>query len=143
MQTLLIERFNLVTHAEQKEMSHYALVPSRTGPKIRPVEEIPDGFHNATQGGSINAILQMPGLAYLLSRFETERPIIDMTGLRGMYEVKLQWAPARQMQNADSDASLPSLFTALEGQLGPRLEARKGPVNVLVVDSAERVPIGN
>jgi len=94
MQTLLRERFRLVTHREQKQMSYYALIPAKNGPKIRPVKDVPDGFRGTTYGGRINSILQMPGLAYLLSRFERERPIIDRTGLSGMYEVKLEWTPS-------------------------------------------------
>jgi uncharacterized protein (TIGR03435 family) len=138
MQTVLAERFKLITHREQKEMSYYALVVAKNGPKIRQVKDVPDGFRGTTYGGRIHSILQMPGLAYLLSRFETERPIIDSTGLPGMYEVKLEWA-LRQLQNPDS-APGPSLFTALSEQLGLRLEARKGPLEILVVDSAEKVP---
>jgi uncharacterized protein (TIGR03435 family) len=141
MQALLVERFKLATHREQKEMSYFALVPAKGGPKIQPVREIPDGFRGTTYGGRINSILQMPGLAYLLSRFERERPIIDQTGLRGVYEVKLDWT-LQQLQNPDA-APGPSLFTALTEQLGLKLEARKGPVEVLVVDSAEKVPAPN
>jgi uncharacterized protein (TIGR03435 family) len=141
MQALLVERFKLVTHRDQKEMSYYALVAAKNGPKIQPVQEIPDGFRGTTFGGRINNILRMQGLAYLLSRFETDRPIIDQTGLRGLYEVKLEWT-LRQLQNADA-APGPSLFTALSEQLGLRLEARKGPVEILVVDSAEKVPSEN
>jgi uncharacterized protein (TIGR03435 family) len=106
MQALLAERFRLVTHRGQKEMSYFALVPAKGGPKIQPVEEVPDGFRGITYGGRIDSILQMPGLAYLLSRFETERPIIDRTSLRGMYQVKLEWT-YRQLQNADT---LPGLL---------------------------------
>ncbi len=142
LQTLLAERFHLMTHREQKQMSYFALVPARTGPKIRKVEEVPDGFKATTNGGRINTFLQMPGLAYLLSRFETELPVIDETGLSGMYEVKLEWA-LRPLQNPDSDAAGASLFTALQEQLGLRLDARKGPVPILVVDSAEKVPTDN
>ena len=141
MQTLLAERFRLVTHREHKEMSYFALVPAKGGPKIQPVQEIPEGFRGTTYGGRINSILRMPSLAYLLSRFERERPIIDETGLRGMYEVKLEWT-SQQLQNADA-VSGPALFTALPEQLGLRLEARKGPVEILVVDRADKVPAGN
>jgi uncharacterized protein (TIGR03435 family) len=142
MQTLLRERFRLVTHREQKQMSYYALIPAKNGPKIRPVKDVPDGFRGTTYGGRINSILQMPGLAYLLSRFERERPIIDRTGLSGMYEVKLEWTPSQQLQNADT-AQGSSLFTAINEQLGLRLEARKGLLGILIVDSAEKVPTEN
>ena len=106
------------------------------------MKDVPDGFRGTNYGGRINNILQMPGLAYLLSRFETERPIIDRTGLSGMYEVKLEWTLSRQTQNADT-APGPSLFTAVTEQLGLKLEARKGPVEILVVDRAEKVPADN
>jgi len=142
MRTLLAERFKLVTHRERKEMSYYALVPSKNGPKMQPVSEIPDDFRGTTYGGRIDSILPMPSLAYLLSRFETERPIIDQTGLSGMYGVKLQWA-LRPLQHAEPDAPGPSLFTALDQQLGLKLEARKGPVEILVVESAEKAPTEN
>ena len=136
MQALLAERFKLVTHREQKEMSYFALVPAKNGPKVQRVQEVPDGFRGITYGGRINSILQMPALAYLLSRFERERPIIDRTGLSGMYEVKLEWT-LQQLQNADA-APGPSLFTALNEQLGLRLEARKGPVDDSCGGSARR-----
>ena len=142
MQTLLAERFKVVTHREQKEMSYYALEPAKSGAKMQPVKEVPEGFRGTNFGGRINNIMPMPKLAYLLSRFETERPIIDRTGLDGMYEVKLSWT-LQQLRNTNPDATGISLFTALEDQLGLKLEARKGPVDVLVVDSAEKVPSGN
>jgi uncharacterized protein (TIGR03435 family) len=141
MRSLLAERFKLVTHRQQKEMSYYALVPAKRGLKIQPVQDIPDDFQGETHGGHIHSILPMPMLAYLLSRFETERPILDRTGLSGMYGIELDWA-LQQVQHAD-DVSGPSLFTALEEQLGLRLEARKGPVEILIVDSAEKVPTEN
>jgi uncharacterized protein (TIGR03435 family) len=144
-QTLLVARFKLATHREQKEMSYYALMPAKSGPnrsKLQPVKEMPDDFRGTTYGGRIDSILPMPTLAYLLSRFETERPIIDRTGLLGLYEIKLQWA-LRQLQDPEPDAPGPSLFTALDEQLGLKLEARRGPVEILVVESAKKVPTEN
>jgi len=141
MRSLLAERFKLVTHRQQREMSYYALMPAKRGLKIQPAQDIPDDFQGETHGGHINSILPMPMLAYLLSRFETERPILDKTGLSGMYGIKLDWA-LQQVQHAD-DVPGPSLFTAVEEQLGLKLEARKGPVEILVVDSAEKVPTEN
>ncbi len=81
MQTMLAARFKLMTHRERKEMSYYALVPAKNGPKIEAVKDVPDDFRGITYGGRVDSILPMPGLAYLLSRFETVRPIIDQTGL--------------------------------------------------------------
>ena len=141
LQTLLAERFRLVTHREQKAMSYYALVPATKGPKMHLVPNVPSAFQGITNGGRIDSILAMPMLAYLLSRFETERPIVDRTGLGGLYGVKLEWA--LQQVHETTDAPGPSLSTALEEQLGLKLEARKGPVDILVVDSAEKVPTAN
>jgi uncharacterized protein (TIGR03435 family) len=122
MQTLLAERFKVVTHREQKEMSYFALEQAKGGAKMNAVQEVPAGFRGKNWGGSIDNIMPMPKLAYLLSRFETERPIFDRTGLDGLYEVKLTWA-LRPLENTNTGTSL---FTALEEQLGLKLEARKG-----------------
>ena len=93
-------------------------------------------------------------LATLLSRFERQTAI-DMTGLNGSFAVDLQWTPdsVRSRANQDGapplvsgqpvDANGPSLYTALQEQLGLRLESRKGPVDVLVVDYAEKAPADN
>jgi uncharacterized protein (TIGR03435 family) len=141
LQSLLAERFKLVTHREQKVMSHFAMISAKNGPKLKSVAEKPPEYQGTTWGGRIETILTMPSLAYLLSRFETERPIIDQTGLKGLYEIKLNWA-TQQMQNTGNSPG-PSLFTALDEQLGLKLEPRKGPVDVLVVESVEKVPTEN
>ena len=141
LQSLLAERFKLVTHHEQRVMSHFAMIAAKNGPKLKSVAEKPPEYKGITWGGRIESILTMPSLAYLLSRFETERPIIDETGLKGLYEIKLNWV-TQQMQNVGNSAG-PSLFTALDEQLGLKLESRKGPVEVLVVESVEKVPTEN
>jgi uncharacterized protein (TIGR03435 family) len=96
----------------------------------------------------------MSVLAMLLSRFERQT-VIDFTGLPGQFAVNLQWTPdaLRGRTGADGapllvngeaiDTNGPSLYTALQEQLGLRLESRKGPVDVIVVDHAEKVPIEN
>ena len=89
-------------------------------------------------------------LATLLSRFLRE-PVVDMTGLKGWYEVKLEWTPdPRQTRSPSEGGAVPpvpdggvSIFTAVQEQLGLRLESRKGPLEVLVVDRAERSPMEN
>ncbi len=83
----------------------------------------------------------MKGLATLLSRFERET-VIDLTGLEGQFEFKLEWTPDNGPAPPDG-ASAPSLFTAVQEQLGLKLESRKGPLDVLVVDHAEKVPTEN
>ena len=83
----------------------------------------------------------MTQLAYKLSRL-LQRPVVNNTGLEGNYDFKLQWTPdtdpsAPEGQSADTSVG-PSIFTALQEQLGLRLEATKGPVDTLVIDHVER-----
>jgi uncharacterized protein (TIGR03435 family) len=89
--------------------------------------------------------MSMITLAMLLSRF-TGQTVLDMTGIQGTYDLKLDWTPENAPKPADSNIdgdSGPSLFAAVEQQLGLKLEVRKGPVEILVIDRAERVPIQN
>jgi len=95
----------------------------------------------------------MYDLALTLSGF-SGRPVLDKTGVRGVFDIKLQWNPFADRTQAAQDVqrspqaearepsldlgSLLSLFTALEQQLGLRLESRKGPVETYVIDHAER-----
>jgi uncharacterized protein (TIGR03435 family) len=85
-------------------------------------------------------------LAVLLTRF-TQQPILDMTSLKGEYDIDLQWTPdnanTAPSTNSGDVTAAPSLFAALREQLGLKLEARKGPMDVVVVDHANRVPSGN
>jgi uncharacterized protein (TIGR03435 family) len=76
--------------------------------------------------------MTMQLLATLLSRFERQT-IVDMTGLAGPYEIKLEW----------DTAAGPSIFTAVQEQLGLKLESRKGPLDVLVIDHADQIPGAN
>jgi len=64
-----------------------------------------------------------------------DRPVIDMTGLTGRYNIRLAYKP----ENSSSDEPGPSIFTAVTEQLGLRFEARKGPVEIVIIDSIERV----
>jgi uncharacterized protein (TIGR03435 family) len=83
----------------------------------------------------------MAQLTLLISRFERQ-PVIDMTGLTGFYQVKLEWAPTNLAAQEPADPVVgPSIFSAVQSQLGLKLEAKRGPLDVLVVDSALKVPL--
>jgi uncharacterized protein (TIGR03435 family) len=149
LQVLLTERFKLEFHREPREMNYYALVPSKKGPKIELATTDGPGPNESNGGGRIvRRQLSMLMLATLLARFEFRGGVVlDETGLKGLYGVNLQWTPSTNM-NADSNANAdgsagPSLFTALQEQLGLRLEAKKGPVDVMVIDRAEKNPVEN
>ncbi len=142
LQTLLAQRFGLRTHRESRRIKGYALVPGRRRQPLRP--SAPGAEENLTFGDGriIARAMSMSGLVDRLSGpiFKLGRPVMDMTGIDGAYDFTLRWAT--DTAPVDADAA-PSLFTALEEQLGVRLETRELTVAVLVVDHAERVPSGN
>lgn len=129
LQRLLGERFDLAVHRETRPISGYAMVVGKSGSKLRPAAS-PRPFANfrALAGHAEGTCVSMSDLADRLSRspFQLDRPVIDFTGLTGRYDLALDWAPTDL------------IFSALEEQLGLRLEARKMPLEVLVIDHAAR-----
>jgi uncharacterized protein (TIGR03435 family) len=146
MQSLLADRLRLTTHREPRTLSYLALVPAKGGPKMPPAaSDPPQPRDNSAGGGRVfGNRMSMQLLATLLSRLE-KALIVDNTGLQGEFQVKLQWTPGTggsEMAREDGASSV-SLFTAVQEQLGLRLDSRKGPVDVLVVDHAEQSPSDN
>jgi uncharacterized protein (TIGR03435 family) len=148
LQGLLRERFALAVHREQKQQTFLALSIAKKGLKMsRPGEAALAGRREIA--GTITNVMTMDHLTMLLSRF-LRQPVVDMTALHGDFEVKLEWAfESAQPPAATPDAgaaspdSRPSIFVALQEQLGLALESRKGPLEVLVVDRADKVPKEN
>jgi uncharacterized protein (TIGR03435 family) len=138
LQTLLAERFQLAFHREQKEMTAYVLVVAKSGLKIHPVDG--EGSSTNSRNGKLTAKhTSMGKLAEILSR-QMGRPVVDETHVAGGFDFTLEWSNDRQQRAAaESGANEgPSIFTALPEQLGLKLETRKVPVEILVVDRAER-----
>jgi bla regulator protein BlaR1 len=137
LQALLAERFQLKIHRETKEMPIYILTLAKGGPKLQtPPDDKPGGTLSSrrTDDGKREVIgqkLTAAGLARFLSG-QIGRTIIDQSGLAGKYDFKLTWAPDM------GDTTGPSLFTALQDQLGLKLDSSRGPVEVVVVESAEK-----
>jgi uncharacterized protein (TIGR03435 family) len=137
LQALLEERFQLKLHREIREMPVYALVVAKNGPKLHAAKvegetEIggADGHRFSGKG------VTMKMFAGALSRSQPwDRPILDMTGLTGAFDISLDFARDDGAAPADSAAG-PSIFAALQEQLGLKLEPRKSPMEVLVIDSA-------
>jgi uncharacterized protein (TIGR03435 family) len=154
VQRLLVERFKLEYHTAQKSMSYVALVVGKNGPRLAEVAAEPvqgaDAPRNSFLIGKIDSSrTTMTTLVTVLSRFLGET-VVDMTGLTGWYKVKLEWTrepPETAHPNPDQPppepAMGPSIFSAVESQLGLKLEQRKGPLDVMVVDHAERAPVAN
>ena len=136
VQALLAERLKLVLHREQKQLSYLALVIGKNGPRMK--EAASSGGNPASRGHIAGKQMTMSLLATLLSRFE-RRIVVDMTGLKGPFEVELEWAPDGTADGAPGA----SIFTALQEQLGLKLESLKGPLDVLVIDNAEKIPVEN
>ncbi len=143
VQTLLKDRFQLQLHRETKTSPIYSLVIAKGGIKssVLSATQSPQKGITAGQGTMLGDAASMAQLAYKLSRL-LQRPVVNNTGLEGNYNFKLEWTPdlgpsAPDGQTADT-AGGPSIFTALQEQLGLRLEAKKGAVDVLVIDRADR-----
>ena len=140
LQALLKERFQMTLHTERREMTHYELVVGKNGAKLKESTVSPEEGNGAARLDGISSNrMQMNKLAMLLSRM-TRLPVIDKTGLTGYYQFDLRYADERL---APENQVGPSVFTAVQEQLGLKLESKKGPVEVLVVDRAERVPLEN
>lgn len=161
LQALLSDRFGLTVHREIKEIPVFALVIAKNGPKMqeaKPGDTYPNGIKGPDGRGSAGMMeggrgkltgqgLPIKTLVYLLSLQHLGRTIVDKTGLVGNYDFKLQWTPESQsaasaQQGADNtlspDSSGPSIFTAIQEQLGLKLESQKGPVEIFVIDHVER-----
>jgi len=136
LQTLLAERFQLKLHRETKEVPVYALVIAKGGHKMK--ESTVDVPHNFIRAGASGIQMDVTrGTMEHLARQLTHsagRTVIDRTGLQGYYAYKLDWVPPA----GDTGADTPGLFTALQEQIGLKLEASKGAIQMLVVDSAAR-----
>ncbi|HEV2647198.1 MAG TPA: TIGR03435 family protein [Acidobacteriaceae bacterium] len=137
LQKLLADRFSLKFHHEQRDLSIYALVLAKGGPKLTPNTTGPEGQPDESSNSdgaerymkfSNSTIADLT----LEMEFYVGKPIVNETGLTGRYNFTLNWA-RDDVPQQDSNA-LPGLFTAIQEQLGLKLEAKKGPADVLVID---------
>jgi uncharacterized protein (TIGR03435 family) len=132
LQALLADRFRLKLHRETRELPAFALVVGRSGPKLT-ASASADSRISIGHGIFTGQKIDMTGLADALA-MESDRTIVDQTGLAGQFDVTLNWTP----DAADSDPAAISLFTAIQEQLGLKLEATKAPVEVLVIDGVQK-----
>jgi uncharacterized protein (TIGR03435 family) len=132
LQTLLADRFQLAVHREQKIAPAYALVLAKSGLKIKPVEGA-DGSNSHGGKGELTVTgMTMADLANYLSK-RVGTVVADLTGTAGAFNFKLEWSTEGNM-----DDSQAALFSALQSELGVKVESRKLPVDLIVVDKAER-----
>jgi len=160
LQNLLAERFKLAFHYQKKEMAAYDLVAGKGGSKLTqppPVTEpAPSAAGSPVQkatkiargGGLINWDTHDWSMDTLVMRIGQQigRPVFDATGLTGKYDFTLSFAnptlTAATAGTPDSDAG-PTVFEALEKQLGLKLEPKKAMIDVFIIDHAEKTPVDN
>lgn len=167
VRNLLADRFKMKTHRETREMDIYALVMAKPGgapgPKLiqspkdcaAQAAAAPGGVFPPAVQGPIPALgtpycgifggggrIRFGGLnsTMMASALEgrAQRRVVDRTGLAGSWDFELTFAPERRGPDGAADANLPDFFTAIQEQLGLKLESTKGPVDVLVIDSVEK-----
>ena len=159
LRTLLEERFRFTAHSETKEQPVYALVPARIdgnlGPKLKRSTLDCTGAPSS-QGCGMNTNTtsnsgtmkgggrSLSDLAAALGNFIVNRMVVDRTGLTGVYDFELSWTPDN-LQSTPPDgppaagiSDAPSIFTALQEQLGLKLESQRGSVEFLVIDGVQR-----
>jgi uncharacterized protein (TIGR03435 family) len=139
---LLAERFGLKEHMEQREMPVFALTVAKDGPKLTKSTGDPSGRPSQNvRGGSGERHIEFTNTSMkdmtLLMLLEVDRPIVDQTGLKGKYDFKLNFTNDESRAPTDGSAP-PGLFTAMQEQLGLKLEPVRAPAPVLVVDSVQR-----
>lgn len=132
LQNLLADRFRLRVHWETREGPVYALVLDKNGPKFKESSAAQEPGINMRRGRIKGTREPISILASNLGN-QLGRIVLDKTGLRGAYDFTVEWDP-----EPAADSAGPSIFTGLQEQLGLRLESQEGPVEVLVIDSAER-----
>ncbi len=159
LQALLADRFGLTVRRDKKMSQVYALVPAKGGPKLKRSEA-----QNSSSSTAPPAIFSAPGilpagggelrlccgkakligismarLADLLSS-QTDRRVQDNTGIQGLFDISLEWIPddARPQPGGAASPGGPSIYTAIQEQLGLRLEPRTAPSEYLVIEHATR-----
>jgi uncharacterized protein (TIGR03435 family) len=151
LQPLLAERFKLRFHRETKQLPVYSLTVVKGGPKLKPHvgddEPTMSGRMGSGKASLSGTRTSMARLADTLSE-HTDRIVVDNTGLKGVYDFKLDWAedhpgePAGVSMLSSLQEGLglagPSIFTAVQEQLGLKMEPAKGPVEMIVIDGAEK-----
>jgi uncharacterized protein (TIGR03435 family) len=165
LQNLLADRFKLAVHLDKKEMQIYELTVAKNGPKMKTsvddpavepaMPERPRLFTNKMQAGKVT----MEEFAQSLSS-AMRQTVLDATGLKGKYDAGLYWIGTGAGMGRGRDGGFPSpdgnappqvadpargpdIFDALRTQLGLELKQKKGPVDIVVIDHAEKVPTEN
>jgi bla regulator protein BlaR1 len=150
LRALLEDRFQLKVHRETKEMPIYALIVAKNGAKVQEAKDdgTPGGGISMGLGQITGKKVELAFLAQVLSN-QVGRTVLDKTELKGNFDFKLQYTPDQAQQPPGPgdggpdrprpvDPDGPSIFTAVQEQLGLKLDAQKGPVEIVVIDGVEK-----
>jgi uncharacterized protein (TIGR03435 family) len=137
LRNLVAERFKLRMHTETRVRAVYLLSVDKSGVRMKPGETAGDPVVSSPGPGSLTAhMTPMNHFSWLLGLF-VDRPVVDRTGLKDAYDFALTWSPDLTTDTSAENAA-PGLFEALKKELGLRLDAQNEPIEVLVIDHAER-----
>lgn len=140
LQSLLEDRFEFQSHKITKIVPVYNLIAANNGFKLTAVKDTGSHSLNTNNWRLTAKCIEMRGFAVYLSG-EMERPVLDATGIPGCFDFQMEWSHQQDGAAKPADANeivRPSIFTALQEQLGLKLESTKGPIEIIVVDHAEK-----
>ena len=151
LRKLLVERYMLTFHRDKKELSVYVLSVAKTGPKLSKSDGDPNGLPGLFFRGGLGDLhvtnANMADFSSLMQESVLDRPVLDQTGLAGRFDFTLKWTPddsqfagmgAKIPPPTDSANAPPNLYTAIQEQIGLKLDATKAPAEVLVIDHVEK-----
>jgi uncharacterized protein (TIGR03435 family) len=147
----LEQRFGLKYHTEQREMTAYTLTVAKGGPKLTATsdrEGNPGNFLFAGLGKLHTSNMSMKEFCHGMQEAVMDKPVVDQTGLTGRYDFNLNWTPDQSQfasfgahippPNPDDPNAPPSLYTALQEQLGLKMDVTKANVDVMVIDHIDK-----
>jgi uncharacterized protein (TIGR03435 family) len=159
LQSLLEERFGFTFHREERTLAVYELLAPKGRSKLQESVEAPGGTHfqSGAEGRHVTGRVSMKELAKILSNW-LDRPMVDLTGIDGVYDVDLKWSGWEYERAAMAGAAgfaafdgvatsysvdHPTIFSEVRDKLGLRVQSGKGPVEVLIIDHIEKAPTEN
>jgi uncharacterized protein (TIGR03435 family) len=142
LRPLLADRFQLKFHRETRQMPMYSLTAAKSGPKLQATPSGARGYIRPGRGLIEGRGVSMSTLANFLGG-SLIQSVTDNTGIGGSFDIRLEWTPTEgeshySYDDRPVDSNGPSIFTAIQEQLGLKLEGSKGPIEVLVIDHVER-----
>jgi uncharacterized protein (TIGR03435 family) len=151
LQKLMVERFQFKFHRDKKEMSVYVLSVAKSGPKLTKSEGDPNGLPGLFFRGKLGDLgvrnANMGDFCGMMQNVVLDRPIVDQTGITGRWDFSLKWTPddsqfggmgAKIPPSTDTADAPPNLYTAIQEQIGLKLEATKAPADVIIIDHVEK-----